>query len=281
MKNLKNWLNSNNFNFELKESIIGKELIFINIQGIGGEQVKRIKTYLKRYKFTFEYRCNYTYILAKKEEEKIYKTIDNSIVQAATKENKINDLSIDKNINTLITDIKKSIKYNTNMIILENGIIRIPHYNGYSTDFNLINYNLNSELQKDQKEYIQNELDLYIYSFNYDTIDTLKNEIELKYNAEVTKENYKTLSIKTKDNLIKIVYNFNVDNNDLFTVIIKNAVNKIHKEKNKNCVLSILSHVLKSNNKLIEKANKLIESIEKEPIKEEFYNNEVEQQRNK
>ena len=85
MKNLKSWLNRNNFNFEVKEGFTGQELIFINIQGIGGEQIKRIKAYLKRYKFNFEYRCNYTYILAKKEEEKIYKTIDNSIVQAANK----------------------------------------------------------------------------------------------------------------------------------------------------------------------------------------------------
>ena len=65
MKNLKSWLNRNNFSFEVKEGFTGQELIFINIQGIGGEQIKRIKAYLKRYKFSFEYSCNYTFILAK------------------------------------------------------------------------------------------------------------------------------------------------------------------------------------------------------------------------
>ena len=70
MKNLKNWLNRNNFNFEVQKSVVGKELIFINIQGIGSENVKKIKSYLKRYKFNFEYRCNYNYIMANKEEIK-------------------------------------------------------------------------------------------------------------------------------------------------------------------------------------------------------------------
>lgn len=99
MKNLKNWLNKNNFGFEVQKNMLGEEIIFIKVQDIGSENAKKIKTYLKRYKFNFEYRCNYTYILAKKEEEKIYKTIDNSTVQAATKENKINDLSIDNKTN--------------------------------------------------------------------------------------------------------------------------------------------------------------------------------------
>lgn len=78
MKNLKNWLNRNSFNFEIKEGFTGNELIFINVETLAAEQVKRIKTYLKRYKFNFEYRCNYTFILAYKEE------------------NKINDLSVEK-----------------------------------------------------------------------------------------------------------------------------------------------------------------------------------------
>ena len=99
MKNLKNWLNKNNFGFEVQKNMLGEEIIFIKVQGLGSENAKKIKTYLKRYKFNFEYRCNYTYILAKKEEEKIYKTFDNSTVQAATKENKINDLSIDNKTN--------------------------------------------------------------------------------------------------------------------------------------------------------------------------------------
>ena len=78
MENLKNWLNRNSFNFEVKEGFTGNELIFINVETLAAEQVKRIKTYLKRYKFTFEYRCNYTFILAYKED------------------NKINDLSVEK-----------------------------------------------------------------------------------------------------------------------------------------------------------------------------------------
>ena len=71
MKNLKNWLNRNSFNFEVKEGFTGNELIFINIETLAADQVKRIKTYLKRYKFNFEYRCNYTFILAYKEEKNI------------------------------------------------------------------------------------------------------------------------------------------------------------------------------------------------------------------
>ena len=55
MKNLKSWLNRNNFSFEVKEGFTGNELIFINVETLAAEQVKRIKTYLKRYKFNFEY----------------------------------------------------------------------------------------------------------------------------------------------------------------------------------------------------------------------------------
>lgn len=77
MKNLKNWLNRNSFNFEVKEGFTGNELIFINIETLAADQVKRIKTYLKRYKFNFEYRCNYTFILAYKEENKNSSEVEN------------------------------------------------------------------------------------------------------------------------------------------------------------------------------------------------------------
>ena len=43
MKNLKNWLNRNSFNFEVKEGFTGNELIFINVETLAAEQVKRIK----------------------------------------------------------------------------------------------------------------------------------------------------------------------------------------------------------------------------------------------
>lgn len=77
MKNLKSWLNRNNFSFEVKEGFTGQELIFINIETLAADQVKRIKTYLKRYKFNFEYRCNYTFILAYKEENKNSSEVEN------------------------------------------------------------------------------------------------------------------------------------------------------------------------------------------------------------
>ena len=53
MKNLKNWLNKNNFGFEVQKNILGEEIIFIKVQDLGSENTKKIKTYLKRYKFDF------------------------------------------------------------------------------------------------------------------------------------------------------------------------------------------------------------------------------------
>ena len=110
MKNLKNWLNKNKFKFEISKNNEGDEIIFIYIQEIlGTENLKRIKSYLKRYKFNFEYRGNYTSILIKNELETVQNnSLENEGKEEVTKENKINDLLVEKANNLIESlDIEK------------------------------------------------------------------------------------------------------------------------------------------------------------------------------
>lgn len=161
MKNLKNWLNRNNFNFEVKESIIGKELIFIKIEGIGSENIKKIKSYLKRYKFNFEYRCNYTYILAHKEE-----------IKADAEAEEIHD----RQLEILNKQIKNNVINYCFRTIKEVNYIKAHNY--YIANI----------------EYFNNNYDFIL------TIDDFKKGIK-KYKSDCTEQQQKEIFFNTINNL--------------------------------------------------------------------------------
>ena len=312
MKNLKNWLNKNNFSFEVQKNMLGEEIIFIKVQGVGSENAKKIKTYLKRYKFNFEYRSNYTYILAKKEETKIYKTIDNSIVQAATKENKINDLLVEK-ANKLIESIE--IEHNRSAAkyldyAKENGI-KTSDKNSLGRKVlqcHLMKYGISNMWYKAaEKHGVNTKEELYNVYFNQ-LIDMLRAEEEAKEEIKTPfKMDLQALASNKKE--LKPIFNSNIEGHEEYQkeqlkIYNSNTLKFTHKRINnkmieeytkyfvykdnkfmsvkpgKNYPSSYYDHVRKYNYK-VDHVNKVIlftdkEIEEVEPIKEEFYNNEVE-----
>lgn len=288
MKNLKNWLNKNNFGFEVQKNMLGEEIIFIKVQDIGSENAKKIKTYLKRYKFNFEYRCNYTYILAKKEEEKIYKTIDNSTVQAATKENKINDLSIDNKTNKkelrpiFNSDIEgheeyqreELKKYNSGALNFTHKRINNKMIEEYTKYFI---YKDNTFMSvKPGKDYPSGYYD-HVRKYDYkvdhinkiilftdkeiEEIEQIKNNLGGE-NMNINKERYfKSMNPGHKD--------FIIINGDKATIKYLEG-SKVWKVK-ENDIIKDLGH--KNENAYIKHLKKFNYVEVKEPIKEEFYNN--------
>ena len=173
MKNLKNWLNKNNFSFEVQKNMLGEEIIFIKVQGVGSENAKKIKTYLKRYKFNFEYRCNYSYILAYKEELKVdnweslsykeqLKTLEaeykkNLEIKKQSKEYKEKQNELKE-----YREEKKNLKNQIDILADKNKIIY--KIDGVKTSFyikhsyKVNNVNLNDyirEIEKDNNQYIE------------------------------------------------------------------------------------------------------------------------------
>ena len=279
-------------------------LIFINVETLAAEQVKRIKTYLKRYKFTFEYRCNYTFILAYKEEEKIYKTIDNSIVQAATKENKINDLLVEK-VNNLIESLeiepnRSAAKYLD--YAKENGI-KTSDKNSIGRKIlqcHLMKYGISNIWYKAaEKHNVNTKEELYQVYFNQ-LVDMLRAEEEIK---TPLKMDLQALAANKKE--LKPIFNSDIKGNEEYQkeqlkIYNSGALNFTHKRINNkmieeytkyfiykdNTFMSVkpgkdypsgyFDHVRKYNYK-VDHVSKVIlftdkEIEEVEPIKEEFYN---------
>ncbi|MGL4802005.1 MAG: hypothetical protein ACRC18_07040 [Cetobacterium sp.] len=199
MKNLKNWLTRNGFSFEICKGTEVPEIAFINVNITDKEAVKKIQTYLKRYKFTFEFRANYTSIMAYKEDkENTYKSIDDTLIQATIKDNKINDLNVEV---AATEETKENKKINTLYTIQDE-----LQNNNYDTDIStsILSVNKKCRFNKTYRNFTIYISDNGIHEFNLWIFegDILKGESIKKYLGK---------NIKYHD-VFKIVYDYtNID----------------------------------------------------------------------
>lgn len=259
MKNLKNWLNKNNFSFEVKNNMVGEEMVFINIQDLGNENNKRVKTYLKRYKFNFEYRCNYTYIVAKKEDVKTCEVIDNSIAESEIKENKTNDLT--QQANDLVESLpvkkgSKAIEYinylknnnidskdSKNKLVLA-ARVHLVRYGSFKTD-------AIAKAAEIEKVSSTKELELKYFNRLLDLLKEQKEVKEIKEERTLLKMNLQALA--TNKNKLRPIFNANIKGHEEYIkeqlkIFLSGDLNFTHKRINNKMITEYTKYFVYKDN---------------------------------
>lgn len=331
MKNFKNWLNRKGYNFEVEKNNEGQDLVFIKIEGMEAEDKKKIKSYLKRYKFNVQYRCNYSYILAYKEELKAdnweslsykeqLKTLEaeykkNLEIKKQSKEYKEKQNELKE-----YREEKKNLKNQIDILADKNKIIY--KIDGVKTSFyikhsyKVNNVNLNDyirEIEKDNNQYIEFIADIETEeqkTFNNFYIQQYKDILNFLINFDTEqKEQGKEVEKMNNKKELKPIYNNNIKGHKEYILeelkkYNSGALNFTHKRINNKMIEEYTKYFIYKNNTFmsvkpgkdypsgyyehvrsynykVDHVNKIIlftdkEIEEVEPIKEEFYNNEVE-----
>lgn len=328
MKNLKNWLNRKGYNFEVEKNNEGQDLVFIKIEGMEAEDKKKIKSYLKRYKFNVQYRCNYSYILAYKEELKAdnweslsykeqLKTLETEYKKNLEIKKQSKEYKEKQNELKEYREEKKNLKNQIDILADKNKIIY--KIDGVKTSFyikhsyKVNNVNLNDyirEIEKDNNQYIEFIADIETEgqkTFNNFYIQQYKDILNFLINFDTEqKEQGKEVEKMNNKKELKPIYNNNIKghkeyileelkkyNSGALNFTHKRINNKMIEEYTKyfiyknNTFMSVkpgkdypsgyYEHVRKYNYK-VDHVNKIILFTDKEieevkPIKEEFYNN--------